>query len=142
MPKLSIGTDTHRFLSGAGVAVAIPTGMFTDSVSYWFNADVAGYKYRADNGFTLFLSVGLSVGLGGGDYHRLVGDADPDETRDILGFTMPQGRLGLGYSRWAARPPAARSQRPFCAGTASPGRRSTRGRATASSESGERPEPP
>ncbi|HEY3358637.1 MAG TPA: hypothetical protein VGQ83_35645 [Polyangia bacterium] len=61
MPKLSFGTDAHRFVVGLGVAGASDRGAYE---STWLNVE-AGYELRSRAGFSFLVAGGLTAGLGG-----------------------------------------------------------------------------
>ncbi len=101
MPKLVLGSRAHRFTTGVGVSVGIP-GLEIEGgppgtalgrqVTPWLNADIAGYDYRSDSGFTFAASAGLSHPLRNGCIAVI------DSCVDLQGLFLPQFRIGFG--RW------------------------------------------
>jgi hypothetical protein len=89
MPKLSLGSPSHRYLGGAGVSVSLPTdGRFGRVV--WLNVDALGYEYRVPSSWSLQVSLGFT--------YALTAASRPSDYPIPAGFLFPQARFGVG--RW------------------------------------------
>lgn len=102
MPKLSVGSRSHRFVLGMGPSVGIDPANNPDHtyVSYWLNSEV-GYEYRSASGFSFLIAAGLTYGLGGEYRWQCPFDCDGDTagySRSPAGTRLPQGRIAFG--RW------------------------------------------
>ena len=101
MPKLVLGSRAHRFTTGVGVSVGIPGlkvvggppgTVLGRRLTPWLNADIAGYDYRSDSGFTLAAAAGLTLPLMNGCVEGI------DSCVNLHGLVLPQFRVGFG--RW------------------------------------------
>ncbi len=102
MPKLALGGQHHRFITGVGASVGwghrstFPRDY--DRPVLWLNVDAVGYEYTSDAGFVFFAAMGGTRALDGSalcvqDQHS---DCRPNERIDLTKETWPQGRIGFG----------------------------------------------
>lgn len=118
MPKLTLGSGKHRFVSGLGLSVGLPSAGADDGImslsktpSLWLNCDIVGYQLKSSptNGkssFFLLAAIGLTVGLAG-EYHEpdfcfgpsgACAESSADSRESFLGKVLPTFRLGIGVA--------------------------------------------
>jgi len=96
MPKLTAGSQRHKFVLGAGVSLGVGTQSLirSDSAVVPFaNVDV-GYQYVSRGGFTFNIAVGPTIVLGG----RMSSGFFDGPLRDATGAAFIQCRIGFGYT--------------------------------------------
>jgi hypothetical protein len=102
MPKLVLGSGVHRFTVGFGASIGIPgTPVVTFSpttgngnarvVTPWLNADLVGYDYRSEGGFSFIASAGATMALAHGCAESI------DSCFPLYGAIFPQLRVGFGH---------------------------------------------
>jgi hypothetical protein len=97
MPKLVLGNVRDRFVTGLGIAIAVPAWtMLADGLPIWLNIDALGYEHRFDHGSSFTFGGGLAVGLGGGHVCSL--SLDCEFLESVAGKAFPQARIG--FNSW------------------------------------------
>jgi hypothetical protein len=98
MPKLVFGSEHDRFITGAGLSVAVPAAKLEDGtheVVVWLNVDLGGYEHRAEGGFVFTISAGFTTSLSSGITAAI--DENNAGSVNLSGYTLPQVRLGFGF---------------------------------------------
>jgi hypothetical protein len=98
MPKVALGSGDCAFTAGFGPSLAIggapvePGHGPHPGAIPWLNLDVPGIECRARSGFSVQVTLGLTMPLA--DFHY-----DVAEVGDTIhaGQILPQGRAGIGW---------------------------------------------
>jgi hypothetical protein len=90
MPKVSLGSERHRFVTGLGPSLGVERG----GNSYWLNADL-GYEYRSEGGFSFLVAGGLTYGIGGTSAAACLFECDGGR-ESVRGWLAPQARVAIG----------------------------------------------
>ncbi len=100
MPKLSVGSEHHRFIAGVGLSASLdPERAETLHTGAWLNAEI-GYTYRGAGRLSLLIAGGVTAGLGGKMHALCIMDCDPSRTGpgiDVAGKVAPQFRVASGW---------------------------------------------
>jgi hypothetical protein len=101
MPKIVLGNRALQFVAGVGLSVAIPRNpLIATGHPTWLNVDAAGLQLISSQGVTFLAAVGITEGLGGGNYCTNFFDGcEPGEKfSSVAGVWGPQFRIAWGYS--------------------------------------------
>jgi hypothetical protein len=103
LSRFVLGNEHHRFVPGIGLSIGVPVGdpVFRDRhggsavVMPWLNADLLGYEYSSDRGWTTLVAGGVTLPLR--DAHW---DALGDLGRNVhpLRDWYPELHVGFGKS--------------------------------------------
>ena len=95
MFKLGAGSESHRFMVGAGLSIGTGSSLTDDAPVGWFNAEI-GYQLRVKGGFTMTLGLGVTLGMAG-QIRTCYIECGRDAYRDVHGSMLPTARIGFGY---------------------------------------------
>ena len=92
MFKLGAGSESHRFMVGAGLSMGTGSSYSDHAPIGWFNAEF-GYQLRVKGGFTMTLGLGVTMGVAGQIHTCFI-----ECVREgAFGSVLPTARIGFGY---------------------------------------------